>query len=84
VTFFFNGGLEKCWDGEHRVLVDSPKGVATYDLAPAMSVAAVAEQVSKAILSKEYPFVVCNLAPPDMVIEGVKGDQNKNCSIERK
>eukprot|EP00474_Spongospora_subterranea_P005616 CRZ06074.1 hypothetical protein [Spongospora subterranea] len=67
VTFFFNGGVEKAWPGEDRVLVDSPKGVATYDLAPSMSVAGVADEVAKAVKSKEYSFVVCNLAPPDMV-----------------
>lgn len=65
VTFFFNGGREGEFAGEQRVLIPSPK-VATYDLAPAMSVlevaAAVAAQVESGI-----EFVMCNLAPPDMV-----------------
>jgi 2,3-bisphosphoglycerate-independent phosphoglycerate mutase len=66
VTFFFNGGREKAFDNEDRVLVPSPK-VATYDLKPEMSVAAVGVEVCKAIESGTYPFVMCNLAPPDMV-----------------
>ena len=45
VTFFFNGGLEKPFDGEDRLMVPSPK-VATYDLQPEMSAAGVADAVS--------------------------------------
>ena len=66
VTFFFNGGQEKQFDGEVRSLVPSPK-VATYDLKPEMSVLEVADEMCKAIQSGKYPFVMCNLAPPDMV-----------------
>lgn len=68
VTFFFNGGREVKFPGEDRHMVPSPR-VATYDLAPAMSVAAVAEEVARAIKapSSPYAFVMCNLAPPDMV-----------------
>lgn len=68
VTFFFNGGREAKFPGEDRHMVPSPR-VATYDLAPAMSVAAVAEEVARAIKapSSPYAFVMCNLAPPDMV-----------------
>eukprot|EP01083_Nonionella_stella_P138347 421003_1 len=66
VTFFFNGGQEVQFDLEERALVQSPK-VATYDLAPEMSQAAVADSVISAVESGEYPFVMCNFAPPDMV-----------------
>lgn len=66
VTFFFNGGREKEFTGEHRVLVPSPK-VTTYDLKPEMSVLEVSHQVIEAIESGVYEFVICNLAPPDMV-----------------
>ena len=44
VTFFFNGGTEKEYALEHRKMVPSPK-VATYDLQPAMSALAVADEV---------------------------------------
>ena len=66
VTFFFNGGQEKQFEGEDRSLVPSPK-VATYDLKPEMSVIEVAEEMCRAITSRKYPFLMCNLAPPDMV-----------------
>ncbi|KAL5263727.1 hypothetical protein ACHWQZ_G008937 [Mnemiopsis leidyi] len=66
VTFFFNGGIEKQWETERRVMVPSPK-VATYDLQPTMNAAGVAEEMVKAIKSGENPFVMCNFAPPDMV-----------------
>jgi 2,3-bisphosphoglycerate-independent phosphoglycerate mutase len=66
VTFFFNGGREVTFPGEDRRMIPSPK-VATYDLKPKMSVAEVAESVSDALGSGEYPFVMCNFAPPDMV-----------------
>jgi 2,3-bisphosphoglycerate-independent phosphoglycerate mutase len=66
VTFFFNGGQERAFPGESRVLVPSPK-VATYDMKPEMSVMEVADNVCKAIESREFGFVLCNLAPPDMV-----------------
>ena len=46
VTFFFNGGEEKAWPGEDRVMVPSPK-VATYDLQPEMSASGVAKEVGK-------------------------------------
>ncbi|PIK37305.1 putative 2,3-bisphosphoglycerate-independent phosphoglycerate mutase-like [Apostichopus japonicus] len=66
VTFFFNGGKELQYTGEERCMVPSPK-VATYDLKPEMSVAGVAEKMVETIGSRKYPFVMCNLAPPDMV-----------------
>jgi len=68
VTFFFNGGTEAAFPLEDRALVPSPK-VATYDLAPEMSMSGVAENVAKAVADKDkdYAFVMCNLASPDMV-----------------
>lgn len=66
VTFFFNGGREVCFPGEDRVLVPSPK-VLTYDLMPEMSVNQVGQSVIERIRQGEYAFVMCNLAPPDMV-----------------
>jgi 2,3-bisphosphoglycerate-independent phosphoglycerate mutase len=66
VTYFFNGGLEKPFEGEVRELIPSPK-VATYDQAPAMSAAAVTEAVCGAIEQGIYSLVVVNYANPDMV-----------------
>ena len=66
VTFFFNGGVEKQYEGESRVMVPSPK-VATYDKQPEMSAQAVGDKVAEAVKSGEFEFVMCNFAPPDMV-----------------
>lgn len=66
VTFFFNGGREVQFDKETRELIPSPK-VATYDLAPPMSVAAVGDAVCAKVKEGAAEFVMCNLAPPDMV-----------------
>ena len=66
VTFFFNGGREEPFALEDRGLIPSPK-VATYDLQPRMSQAAVADSVTQAVQKKHYPFVMCNFAAPDMV-----------------
>jgi 2,3-bisphosphoglycerate-independent phosphoglycerate mutase len=67
VTYFFNGGREEPFSGEDRVLVPSPRDVATYDLKPAMSVYEVTEKLLAAWNGGQYGFVVCNLANPDMV-----------------
>ena len=67
VTYFFNGGVEAPFEGEVRKLVPSPKHVATYDLAPAMSCAQVAAELAAAIGSGEYRFVLGNFANCDMV-----------------
>ena len=67
VTFFFNGGVEKVFPGEDRVLVPSPKQFPTYDLIPEMSAKAVAEQCCEKIRSGAYEVVICNLANCDMV-----------------
>lgn len=66
VTFFFNGGLEKEFPGEDRILVKSP-AVPTYDLKPEMSCLEVNEKLIDAIKSKKYQFIVVNFANPDMV-----------------
>lgn len=66
VTFFFNGGLESAFELEDRVMVPSPK-VATYNLKPEMSCEGVAQAMVTAMRKGTYPFVMCNLAPPDMV-----------------
>ena len=67
VTFFFNGGREEAFEGEDRKLIPSPKEVATYDLKPEMSLAAVVSASAEAIRSKKYDFVLVNFANPDMV-----------------
>jgi len=66
VTFFFNGGREAPFDGEERILVDSPK-VATYDLKPEMSAFGVKDQLVNAINSQRFDFIVVNFANGDMV-----------------
>src|SRR5437016_7798383 len=66
VTFFLNGGREKPYRGEDRILIPSPK-VATYDLQPEMSAFEVTERLETAILSRKYNFIVVNYANPDMV-----------------
>jgi 2,3-bisphosphoglycerate-independent phosphoglycerate mutase len=67
VTYFFNGGVEAPFPCEQRVLVPSPKGVATYDLAPEMSAAGVTDALVKGITSKEFDFILCNYANADRV-----------------
>lgn len=66
VTFFFNGGEEKQYKGEDRILIPSPK-VETYDLKPEMSAYEVTEKVLEAIKSKKYDSIILNYANPDMV-----------------
>jgi 2,3-bisphosphoglycerate-independent phosphoglycerate mutase len=66
VTYFFSGGLEIPWDGEERILVNSPK-VATYDLQPQMSAPEVTAKVTAAIRSNAFDLIVLNYANPDMV-----------------
>ena len=66
VTFFFNGGEEKQYEGEDRILVPSPK-VATYDLQPEMSAYEVTQKLLDAINSKKYDNIILNYANPDMV-----------------
>ena len=66
VTFFFNGGREKPYEGEDRILVASPK-VATYDLKPEMSAYEVKDKLCAALKTEQYDFVVVNFANGDMV-----------------
>jgi len=66
VTFFFNGGEEKQYEGEDRILIPSPK-VDTYDLLPEMSAIEVTDNVVKVIEEEKYDFILLNYANPDMV-----------------
>jgi len=72
VTFFFNGGVEDPYPGEDRVLIDSPKEFATYDLIPEMSAIAVAEACVERIRNGKYDVIILNFANCDMV--GHTGD----------
>ena len=67
VTFFFNGGVEQPNEGEDRILVNSPKDVATYDLKPEMSAYEVCDKLVGAIKSDKYDVIIINFANPDMV-----------------
>ena len=67
VTFFFNGGVQEPNEGEDRILVNSPKDVATYDLKPQMSAYEVCDQLVNAIKSGKYDVIIINFANPDMV-----------------
>jgi 2,3-bisphosphoglycerate-independent phosphoglycerate mutase len=66
VTYFFNGGEEREWEGETRILVPSPRDVPSYDLKPEMSADEVAERFC-AEIDEGYAFAVVNFANPDMV-----------------
>ena len=66
VTFFFNGGEERQYKGEDRILIPSPK-VETYDMKPEMSALEVTENVLDAINSRKYDSIILNFANPDMV-----------------
>ncbi|MBK1881746.1 2,3-bisphosphoglycerate-independent phosphoglycerate mutase [Luteolibacter pohnpeiensis] len=65
VTYFFNGGVEKAYEGEDRYIIPSPKDVPTYDFKPEMS----APEVTQTVLDhlKDYDLVIINFANPDMV-----------------
>lgn len=67
VTFFFNGGVEKPNEGEDRILVNSPKDVATYDLKPQMSAYEVCDRLCESITGGKYDVIIINFANPDMV-----------------
>ena len=66
VTFFFNGGVEKTYEGEDRALINSPK-VATYDLQPQMSAYEVTDELLSRIASDKYDVIILNYANCDMV-----------------
>ena len=67
VTFFFNGGVERPFEGEERILVPSPKEFPTYDLIPEMSARKVAQAAQKEILSHKHDVTIVNFANCDMV-----------------
>jgi 2,3-bisphosphoglycerate-independent phosphoglycerate mutase len=67
VTYFLDGGREQPFDGEERLLVESPRDVPSYDHKPEMSAREVADRVVRAIGEDGYSFVVVNFANPDMV-----------------
>ena len=66
VTFFLNGGIERPFNGEDRVLIPSPE-VATYDLKPEMSAFELTDELVKNIESQKYNLIICNFANTDMV-----------------
>jgi 2,3-bisphosphoglycerate-independent phosphoglycerate mutase len=66
VTYFFNGGFEPPYKGEERLLVPSQR-VATYDLAPEMSAAGIADALCGALAKRQHDFLLCNFANADMV-----------------
>ena len=67
VTYFFNGGREREWEGEERRLVDSPRDVPTYDQRPEMSAEAAATAFCERWSADGYRFGIINFANPDMV-----------------
>ena len=67
VTYFFNGGREEEFPGEDRILVPSPREVASYDMKPEMSAPEVARRFCEAIGSGKYAFAVVTFATADMV-----------------
>jgi len=67
VTFFFNAGTEEPFPGEDRVLIPSPRDVATYDHKPEMSAMQVTETLLARLEEHDYDFVLVNYANPDMV-----------------
>ncbi|HLF85703.1 MAG TPA: 2,3-bisphosphoglycerate-independent phosphoglycerate mutase [Nitrospiria bacterium] len=67
VTYFFNGGDEKVYPGEERVLIPSPRDVPTYDLKPEMSAREVTYRAVKELSTNLYKFILVNYANPDMV-----------------
>jgi 2,3-bisphosphoglycerate-independent phosphoglycerate mutase len=67
VTYFFNGGREREWEGEERCLVDSPRDVPTYDKKPEMSAREAAEAFASRWAGDGYRFGIINFANPDMV-----------------
>jgi 2,3-bisphosphoglycerate-independent phosphoglycerate mutase len=66
VTFFLNGGVETVYEGEDRIMIDSPD-VPTYDLKPEMSAFEIADKVVEEVNSGKYDVIVLNFANCDMV-----------------
>jgi len=67
VTFFFSGGREQPFDGEHRIMAPSPKDVATYDLKPEMSANELTDAILPEIDAQTADFICMNFANADMV-----------------
>jgi len=67
VTFFFNSGVETPFRGEDRVLIPSPRDVATYDHKPEMNAQQVTEKLLACVAEEDYDFILLNFANPDMV-----------------
>ncbi|CCK81281.1 2,3-bisphosphoglycerate-independent phosphoglycerate mutase [Desulfobacula toluolica] len=67
VTYFFNGGDEKVFDGEKRILIPSPRDVATYDEKPQMSAFELADKACEQIRAGAFQFIILNFANMDMV-----------------
>ena len=67
VTYFFNGGVETPFPGEDRVLIPSPRDVATYDHKPEMSAIAVTDELLRRLAGDDFAFILLNFANPDMV-----------------
>jgi 2,3-bisphosphoglycerate-independent phosphoglycerate mutase len=66
VTYFLNGGEEREWEGETRILVPSPRDVPSYDLKPEMSAVELAARFCGEV-GGGYRFAIVNFANPDMV-----------------
>jgi 2,3-bisphosphoglycerate-independent phosphoglycerate mutase len=66
VTYFLNGGQEREWEGEKRILVPSPRDVPSYDRKPQMSAEEVADRFCEEV-GRGYRFAIVNFANPDMV-----------------
>ena len=67
VTFFFSGGREQPFEGEKRIMIPSPRTVATYDLKPEMSAPEVTEAILPEIIAQSADFICLNFANADMV-----------------
>lgn len=67
ITYFFNGGRKEPYPNEDRILINSPRDVATYDLKPEMSLPSVTEKLVEAINQNKYDLIVTNFANADMV-----------------
>jgi 2,3-bisphosphoglycerate-independent phosphoglycerate mutase len=89
VTFFFNGGVEEPFAGERRLLIPSPKEVATYDQKPEMSAWEVTDAVIREIENGEHDVIILNFANPDMVghtgilAAAIKAMETVDCCLGR-
>lgn len=67
VTFFFSGGREKEFEGEKRIMLESPKDVATYDLKPEMSAFGITDAIIPELQQQTADYICLNFANADMV-----------------